>query len=90
MRCAISPANPPRRVTSQVYGLAIVDLYPNGIGLVDAIEDDPEMIHHILEMMRDWLVFETNNRGGTALTASPLSMATRLACGCVPCSRRAR
>ena len=37
------------------YGLAIVDLYPGGIGLVDAIADDNPFLLKLLEWARDWL-----------------------------------
>jgi hypothetical protein len=36
-------------------GLAIVDLYPGGIGLVDEIVDDNPFLLHLLEQVRDWL-----------------------------------
>lgn len=37
------------------FGLAIVDLYPGGIGLVDEIVDDNPFLLHLLEQTRDWL-----------------------------------
>ncbi|HEX9985001.1 MAG TPA: DUF1998 domain-containing protein [Thermoanaerobaculia bacterium] len=37
------------------FGLAIVDLYPGGIGLVDAIRDDNSFLLQLLEWGRDWL-----------------------------------
>jgi hypothetical protein len=37
------------------FGLAIVDLYPGGIGLVDAIADDNPFLLKLLEWARDWL-----------------------------------
>ena len=37
------------------YGLAIVDLYPGGIGLTDAIRDDSALLLRLLEWSRDWL-----------------------------------
>ncbi|HEX8253065.1 MAG TPA: DUF1998 domain-containing protein [Thermoanaerobaculia bacterium] len=37
------------------YGLAIVDLYPGGIGLVDAIGDDNAFLLQLLEWGRNWL-----------------------------------
>jgi hypothetical protein len=37
------------------YGLAIVDLYPGGIGLIDAIGDDNPFLLKLLEWARDWL-----------------------------------
>ncbi|MDQ3280766.1 MAG: DUF1998 domain-containing protein [Acidobacteriota bacterium] len=37
-------------------GLAIVDLYPRGIGLVDAIGDDNSFLLQLLQWTRDWLI----------------------------------
>ena len=37
------------------FGLAIVDLYPGGIGLVDAIGDDNMLLLQMLEWAKDWL-----------------------------------
>jgi hypothetical protein len=37
------------------YGLAIVDLYPGGIGLVDAVGDDSAFLLEVLGWTRDWL-----------------------------------
>jgi len=37
------------------FGLAVVDLYPRGIGLVDAIADDNPFLLKLLEFARDWL-----------------------------------
>ncbi len=37
------------------FGVAIVDLYPGGIGLIDAIHDDNTLILQLLEWTRDWL-----------------------------------
>jgi len=37
------------------YGMAVVDLYPGGIGLVDAIGDDNSFLLQLLEWTRDWL-----------------------------------
>lgn len=39
-----------------VSGVAIVDLYPRGIGLVDALEDDEALLVDILGRTRDWLL----------------------------------
>ncbi len=36
-------------------GLVILDLYPNGIGLIDALNDDDELLRRMLEHTRDWL-----------------------------------
>ncbi|HEX2835307.1 MAG TPA: DUF1998 domain-containing protein [Thermoanaerobaculia bacterium] len=38
-----------------VFGLAVVDLYPRGIGLVDAIGDDNTFLLQLLQWTRDWL-----------------------------------
>ncbi|HEX6161200.1 MAG TPA: DUF1998 domain-containing protein, partial [Thermoanaerobaculia bacterium] len=37
------------------YGLAIVDLYPGGIGVVDAIGDDASFLLHLLSQGKEWL-----------------------------------
>ncbi len=37
------------------WGLAILDLYPHGIGLVDALNDDDALLRRMLEHTRDWL-----------------------------------
>lgn len=37
------------------YGLAVVDLYPRGIGLVDAVGDDSAFLLQWFEWARDWL-----------------------------------
>lgn len=37
-----------------VFGLAIVDLYPGGIGLVDGLQDD-DLLQRIFGHARDWL-----------------------------------
>ncbi|HZF09274.1 MAG TPA: Zn-binding domain-containing protein [Thermoanaerobaculia bacterium] len=37
------------------FGLAIVDLYPGGIGLVDAVGDDSAFLLEVLGWTRDWL-----------------------------------
>lgn len=37
-----------------VFGLAVVDLYPGGIGLVDGLQDD-DLLQRILGHTRDWL-----------------------------------
>ena len=38
------------------FGLAIVDLYPGGIGLVDEVGDDSPFLLQLLHWTRDWLV----------------------------------
>ena len=37
------------------WGLVILDLYPQGIGLVDALNDDDALLRRMLEHTRDWL-----------------------------------
>jgi hypothetical protein len=37
------------------FGLAIVDLYPGGIGLIDAVGDDNSFLLELFEWSRDWL-----------------------------------
>src|SRR4029077_15134962 len=39
----------------RAYGVAIVDLYPGGIGLVDAISDDNAMLIQLFQAAEDWL-----------------------------------
>jgi hypothetical protein len=39
----------------QFYGVAIVDLYPQGIGLTDAIHGDDEFIRQLLQCAYNWL-----------------------------------
>ncbi len=39
----------------ETFGLAIVDLYPGGIGLVDAIADDNAFLLQLLEWACEWL-----------------------------------
>jgi len=36
-------------------GLVILDLYPQGIGLVDALNEDDDLLRRMLEHTRDWL-----------------------------------
>ena len=36
-------------------GLVILDLYPHGIGLIDALNDDDALLRRLLEHTRDWL-----------------------------------
>ncbi len=40
----------------RVSGVAIVDLYPGGIGLIDALEDDQSLLVDVLTYTRDWLL----------------------------------
>lgn len=39
----------------EVFGLAIVDLYPRGIGLVDAIKNDADFLLKLLTHTKSWL-----------------------------------
>ena len=52
-------------------GIAIVDLYPGGIGLTDAIRDDSALLLNLLEWTRDWL-----DTCDDAALQSPQSLAT--------------
>ncbi|HEX4963441.1 MAG TPA: hypothetical protein VF173_21605 [Thermoanaerobaculia bacterium] len=56
-----------------LWGLAIVDLYPGGFGLADAIAEDNALPLRLLQWARDWL---REPGAGTALMASPLALAT--------------
>lgn len=38
-----------------VSGLAVVDLYPGGIGLIDALGDDEALLLHLFERTQAWL-----------------------------------
>lgn len=58
---------------SQVWGLAIVDLYPGGIGLADALGEDNALPLLLLECTRDWL---RQPGADVDLLASPLARAT--------------
>jgi hypothetical protein len=61
----------------QVFGLAIVDLYPGGIGLADALSKDPTWAPAILRWTRDWLA-DVEAAGGPAATnlfRSPMARA---------------
>ena len=59
------------------YGLAVVDLYPGGIGLVDAIGDDNSFLLQLLEWTRDWLAACPcqSNQGCNRCLRSPAAMA---------------
>jgi hypothetical protein len=56
-----------------LWGLAIVDLYPGGFGLADAIAEDNALPLRLLQWTRDWL---REPGAGAALLASPLALAT--------------
>jgi hypothetical protein len=56
-----------------IWGLAIVDLYPGGFGLADAIAEDNVLPLRLLQWTRDWL---REPGAGAALLASPLALAT--------------
>lgn len=58
---------------TQVWGLAIVDLYPGGIGLADALAEDNTLPLTLLQWTRAWL----REPGADAdLLASPVARAT--------------
>lgn len=59
------------------FGLAIVDLYPGGIGLVDAISDDNPFLLQLLEWSRDWLAACPcqSDQGCARCLRSPASLA---------------
>ncbi|HEV7766149.1 MAG TPA: Zn-binding domain-containing protein [Thermoanaerobaculia bacterium] len=61
----------------QVFGLAIVDLYPGGIGLIDAIGDDSWFLLQLLEWGRDWLTACPckSDQGCARCLQSPASLA---------------
>lgn len=46
-----------------IFGLALVDLYPGGIGLIDAVQGDDPLLAQILRRTRDWLA-TCSCRGG--------------------------
>ncbi|MBI1354243.1 MAG: hypothetical protein GC160_07850 [Acidobacteria bacterium] len=57
-----------------VHGVAIVDLYPGGIGLVEAIEADNALLQNIFKWTHQWLreVAREGLAGADRLSASPL------------------
>ena len=57
-----------------VHGIAIVDLYPGGIGLVEAIEADNALLQNIFKWTYQWLrdVGREGMAGAERLSASPL------------------
>jgi len=63
---------------AQVFGIAIVDLYPGGIGLAEVIESDPVILQNILVWTHQWLRTALREGAGAAekLSESPLSRAT--------------
>jgi len=68
------PGEPEHRIgSSQIWGLAIVDLYPGGIGLADAIAEDNALPLKLLQWTLDWL---QEPGAAAALLASPLARAT--------------
>jgi hypothetical protein len=58
---------------ASLWGLAIVDLYPGGFGLADAIAEDNVLPLRLLRWTRDWL---REPGAGAALLAAPLALAT--------------
>jgi hypothetical protein len=63
---------------TRVYGLAIVDLYPQGIGLVEAIEEDHQLLLRLFEWTREWLTeaAAAMQHGQPNPLSSPLADAT--------------
>ena len=63
---------------SQLFGVAIVDLYPGGIGLAEVIESDPVTLQNILVWTHQWLRTPLGEGGGASerLSESPLVRAT--------------
>jgi hypothetical protein len=50
-------------VDVDTLGVAIVDMYPGGIGLVDAVQNDDALVFQLLRRTRDWLA-QCRCRGG--------------------------
>jgi len=68
------PGEPEHRLAgTQVWGLAIVDLYPGGIGLADSLVEDNALPLKLLSWTRDWL---SEPGADVELLASPLARAT--------------
>ena len=62
------------------FGLAVVDLYPGGIGLVDAISDDNSFLLQLLEWGRDWLAACScrSDQGCPRCLRSPAALAANI------------
>lgn len=68
------PGEPGHRIGDlQIWGLAVVDLYPGGIGLADALVEDNALPLKLLRWTREWL---REPGAEAALLASPLARAT--------------
>ena len=65
--------------TTRIDGVAIVDLYPTGIGLVEAFRQDDNLIVHLLECTRSWLAATVRRSAAQAadLRHAPLGRASR-------------
>lgn len=63
---------------AQVFGLAIVDLYPGGIGLAEVIESDPVILQNIFVWTHQWLRAALRDGPGASasLSDTPLVRAT--------------
>jgi len=74
----VVPLNGQMIENQRVDGLAIVDLYPRGIGLVDAIHDDQQLIQNLLEWTVRWLSKTAQGETDQAQdhNYSPLAQAT--------------
>lgn len=64
----------------ETFGLAIVDLYPGGIGLVDAIADDNSFLLHLLESACEWLAACScrSDQGCVRCLRSPAALAANI------------
>lgn len=51
----VSPISGEQVGSDEFWGLAIVDLFPGGIGLVDALSSDDDLMLELLTFARDWL-----------------------------------
>jgi hypothetical protein len=71
----VVPVEGPMVEGEAAFGLAIVDLYPHGIGLAEAVRDDEYWIRDLLSYTRDWLAAESA-QGRNAFQSSPLARAT--------------
>ncbi len=60
-----------------LWGIMIVDLYPGSIGLIQSMEEDPNLVVQLLQLTRDWLAACTCDEdwGCEACLKSPLARA---------------